>query len=85
METIKIQRVESGDFCVKLYIRTKSDGSEWIIVGVYGAAQDALKPDFLAELVRICEDETLPGAILIMIILMPVGLLCSMPLLKIWT
>jgi hypothetical protein len=27
---------------------------------VYGAAQEALKPDFLAELVRICETETLP-------------------------
>jgi hypothetical protein len=31
-----------------------------IFVAVYGAAQDAQKPDFLAELVRTCENETLP-------------------------
>ena len=35
METISIQRVEAGDFCVKLFVKTKSDGFEWIIVGVY--------------------------------------------------
>jgi hypothetical protein len=29
-------------------------------VGVYGAAQEAHKPYFLAELVQICEHETLP-------------------------
>jgi hypothetical protein len=29
-------------------------------VPVYGAAQDAHKDEFLAELVRTCEDETLP-------------------------
>jgi hypothetical protein len=60
METILIQKVESGDFCVKLFVKSKLDGFEWILVGVYGAAQEALKPDFLAELVRICETETLP-------------------------
>jgi hypothetical protein len=27
---------------------------------VYGAAQDRHKPSFLAELVRVCENETLP-------------------------
>jgi hypothetical protein len=30
------------------------------LVAVYGAAQDEQKPDFLAELVRMCEDEHLP-------------------------
>jgi hypothetical protein len=29
-------------------------------VAVYGAAQDRHKPAFLAELVRVCENETLP-------------------------
>ena len=29
------------------------------LVVVYGAAQEEKKPDFLAELVRICDDETL--------------------------
>jgi hypothetical protein len=48
METISVQKVETGDVF------------EWILIGVYGAAQDALKPDFLADLVQICESETLP-------------------------
>jgi hypothetical protein len=60
METILIQKVESGDFYVKLFVKSKLDGFEWILVGVYAAAQEALKPDFLAELVRICESENLP-------------------------
>jgi hypothetical protein len=38
---------------------SKLDGFEWIIVVVYGATQETLKPDFLAELVRICESKTL--------------------------
>jgi hypothetical protein len=33
---------------------------EGILVGVYGVAQEALKPAFLAELVWICENESLP-------------------------
>jgi hypothetical protein len=60
METILIQKVETGDFCVKLFVKSKLDGFEWILVGVYGAAQEAHKPDFLAELVLICEHEILP-------------------------
>jgi hypothetical protein len=61
METISIQKkVESGDFCVKLFVKSKLDGFEWIIVVVYGATHETLEPDFLAELVRICESETLP-------------------------
>jgi hypothetical protein len=44
--------VESGNFCVKLFVKSKLDGFEWILVGVYGAAQEALKPD--------CESESPP-------------------------
>jgi hypothetical protein len=43
METTSIQRVEIGDFCVRLLVKSKSHGFEWILPGVYGAAQDALK------------------------------------------
>jgi hypothetical protein len=60
METLSIQKVETGEFCVKLFVKSKLDGFEWILVGVYGAAQEALKPDFLAELVQICKNESLP-------------------------
>ena len=82
-----VQNVLSGDFCAKFQVKNKSDGFLWSLVVVYGAAQESKKPDFLAELVRICEHETRPmlvGVILtssegnkrkIMIISMLVGLL----------
>jgi exonuclease III len=58
--TLKVTKVDNGDFCVKLTLKSKSDGVEWVLVPVYGAAQDALKHEFLSELVRLCEAETLP-------------------------
>ena len=90
-----VQNVVTGDFCVKFHLKSKSDGFMWIFVVAYGAAQDNLKPDFLAELVRICEHESLPmlvGVISILFvdrrkriipILMRDGLSFSMPLLKV--
>jgi hypothetical protein len=60
MKTISIQKVETRDFYTKLFVKNKLNGFKWILAGVYVVAQDALKPDFLAELVRICESETLP-------------------------
>jgi hypothetical protein len=57
---ITVRNVVSGDFCVKFYLKNNSDAFEWAFVAVYGAAQDANKPVFLAELVRICDNETLP-------------------------
>ena len=49
-----------GDFAVKFRVRSKADGFNWALVAVYGAAQPELKPDFLADLVRICGSEQLP-------------------------
>jgi len=60
IETLHVNRVEVNDFCVKLYVRNKIDGFEWILMPVYGAAQDSHKPEFLSELVRMCESESLP-------------------------
>jgi exonuclease III len=59
-DTLQVLKVSTGDFCVKLHIKCKRDGFEWILVPVYGAAQDEHKAEFLAELVRTCESETLP-------------------------
>jgi exonuclease III len=59
-DTLQVIKVTTGDFCVKLHIKCKRDGFEWILVSVYGAAQDMHKGEFLAELVRTCESETLP-------------------------
>ena len=60
VNTLKVNKVENGDFCVKLSLKSKCDGFEWVLVPVYGAAQDSLKHEFLSELVRLCEVETLP-------------------------
>jgi hypothetical protein len=74
--TLQVRNVEAGDFCVKLSIRSKGDGFEWVLVSVYGAAQDAQKPA-LAELARICEKESL------IVTLIPAGLLCLILLLNV--
>jgi hypothetical protein len=58
--TLLVNRVDSGDYCVKLAITSKIDGFQWLLVPVYGAAQDNNKYEFLAELVRTCESETIP-------------------------
>ncbi|XP_044947663.1 uncharacterized protein LOC123397007 [Hordeum vulgare subsp. vulgare] len=55
-----IANVVYGEFSVKFRVRSKVDGFKWALVAVYGAAQLEFKPDFLADLVRICGDETLP-------------------------
>jgi hypothetical protein len=58
--TLKVQNVDSGDFCIKLALRSKYDGFEWAPVPVYGAAQDNHKHEFLSELVLMCDAEPLP-------------------------
>ena len=58
--TLKVNKVDNGDFCVKLSIKSKCDGFEWVLVPVYGAVQDSLKHEFLSELVRLCEAGPLP-------------------------
>jgi hypothetical protein len=50
-QTLKVKNVFVGDRCVKFHLATKSDNFEWSLVVVYGAAQDAQKGEFLAELV----------------------------------
>jgi hypothetical protein len=49
-----------GDRCAKFYVTSRCDGFKWVIVTVYGAAQDEHKADFLAELVWVCENISLP-------------------------
>jgi hypothetical protein len=59
-DSLIVTKVIAGDSCVKFHLKIKKDNFEWALVAVYGAAQDRQKPAFLAELVRICENETLP-------------------------
>ena len=58
--TLQVTNVEVGDFCVKLFLKSKGDDFQWVLVSVYGAAQDEYKQQFLSELVRLCENEPLP-------------------------
>jgi exonuclease III len=59
-ETLEVDKVVAGDRCVKFYVTSKCDKFKWVMIAVYGAAQEEHKPAFLSELVRICEDEPLP-------------------------
>jgi hypothetical protein len=54
-DTLQVGHVETGDYCVKMKMRLKYDGFQWVFIPVYGAAQDNHKPKFLAELVRMCD------------------------------
>jgi exonuclease III len=36
------------------------DSFDWVLIPIYGAAQDDKKPEFISELVHICDNETLP-------------------------
>jgi hypothetical protein len=58
--TLQVRKVVNGDYCVKFQIKSKKDGFEWLLIPVYWAAQESNKADFLAELVRTCENEKLP-------------------------
>jgi hypothetical protein len=58
-QTINVKNIVAGDHCVKFHLSLKLDNFEWYFVTVYGAAQDAQKGEFLAELVRMCEDDNL--------------------------
>jgi hypothetical protein len=51
MEVFDIGSIDEGNFYVKFHLRNKNDGFRWVLVAVYGAAQDEFKESFLAELV----------------------------------
>ena len=55
--------IAEGEFFIKFHLRNKSDDFKWILMAVYGLAQDDFKPAFLAELVRTCQQNPLPTLI----------------------
>jgi hypothetical protein len=61
LEVFDIGSIEDGDFFfIKFHLRHKSDGFEWCVVAVYGAAQPDVKEKFLAELVQARRKISLP-------------------------
>jgi exonuclease III len=59
-QSIKVNSFDAGERCVKFHLSSRADNFEWDLVVVYGAAQDAQKGEFLAELVRFCDDDVRP-------------------------
>lgn len=55
--------IVEGEFYVKFHLRNKEDRFEWILMAVYGPAQDEFKSSFLAELVRACQQNPHPTLI----------------------
>jgi hypothetical protein len=58
--TLQMANIDTSDYFVKIKIKCRNDGFEWVLIPVYGAAQESHKPEFLVEMVRMCEQETLP-------------------------
>ena len=49
-----------GDFHIKIQLKNKEDGFEWVLIATYGAAQEDLKEAYLTELVQFCSLEVKP-------------------------
>jgi hypothetical protein len=58
--SLQVGVVEAVDFCVILHVRCKHDGFEWVLVPVYGVAQDAHKEEFLAGQARMGDSGSTP-------------------------
>lgn len=59
LEFFDVSSIDEGDLYVKFHVRNKENAFQWILVAVYGAAQEEYKEAFLTELVRSCRKESL--------------------------
>ena len=55
--------IVEGEFFIKFHLRNRNDDFKWILMAVYGPAQDEFKSAFLSELVRTCQQNPLPTLI----------------------
>lgn len=53
-------KVEDVEFFVKLHLKNKEEGFQWVLMAVYGATQLEHKDRFLAKFVRACSLESKP-------------------------
>ncbi|WVZ52923.1 hypothetical protein U9M48_003922 [Paspalum notatum var. saurae] len=58
--TFDTGEIEEGDFFIKFKVRNKVDDFRWLLVSIYGPAQQENKEAFLLELAHLCSKETLP-------------------------
>ena len=52
-----------GEFFVKFHLNNRVDNFKWILMAVYGPAQEVFKTTFLTKLVRTCQQNYLPTLI----------------------
>jgi hypothetical protein len=57
---LDLSLIVEGGFYIKFHIYDKVDKFKWILMAVYGLAQDEFKIVFLSELVRACQQNPLP-------------------------
>jgi hypothetical protein len=60
---LQISMIVEGDFFIKFHRCNKIDNFKWILMAVYGPAQDEFKSTFLSELVRTYQRNPLPTLI----------------------
>jgi hypothetical protein len=60
---LDLMMIVEGEFYLKFHLCNKIDNFKWILMAVYGPAQDNFKTAFLSELVRACQQNTLPTII----------------------
>jgi exonuclease III len=67
-DSLEVENWENFNFAIKATVRNKFSNYRWVVLCVYGPAQHHQSASFLQELSEICERETLPvvlGVILI--------------------
>jgi len=57
---VEVSLIVEGEFYIKFHLSNKSDNFKWIVMAVYGPAQEEFKYPFLAELVCSCQHNPYP-------------------------
>jgi hypothetical protein len=60
---LQILMILEGEFLIKFHLCNKINNFKWILMAVYGPAQDNFKTAFLSKLVRTCQQNPLPTLI----------------------
>jgi hypothetical protein len=60
---LQISMIVEGEFYIKFHLCNKINNFKWILMAVYGPAQEEFKTTFLSELVRTCQQNSLPTLI----------------------
>jgi hypothetical protein len=56
---LDLSLIVEGEFFMKFHLCNKVDRFKWILMAVYGPAQDEFISSFLSELVQTCQQNSL--------------------------